>query len=436
MLKLLAAFLLVFLNAVFVAAEFSFVRIRSTRLEELSQQGNKEAFLLLRMVGELDAYLSATQLGITASSLALGWMGEPAIASLLSPFINVYLSFLPNWFVSPLAFALSFLVVTFFQIVLGELVPRTIAINKVELIALNTAKPIYVFYKLIYPLVFFFNKSARAILHLFSFSLNNETEKHTEEELRMIIDVSEREGVIDSMESKLIDNVLDFADWMAREVMVPRQDIVCLYEEDSFEENLETVRASIHTRYPLCRGDKDHIVGMVHIRGILNLLFKEPAQRNIAEIANEIIVIPEGMSVAEVFRLLQEKHMQMAVIADEYGGTAGIVTVEDLVEKIVGDLQDEYDQEEAEIIENTDGSYDFDGMLHIDTIEELLAIELPEHDEDTLGGYIFGVLGRRPEVGDKIETNGYIFEVRKIKGFRIQRVKADKVTEAQDMDEQ
>ena len=427
---------MVFLNAVFVAAEFSFVRIRSTRLEELSQQGKKNASLLLKMTGELDTYLSATQLGITASSLALGWMGEPAIASLLSPFILQYMSFLPAWIISPLSFAISFLVVTFFQIVLGELVPRTIAIQKVELIALSTAKPIYIFHKLIYPLVLFFNKSAHAILRLFSFTPDSDANKHTQEELRMIINVSEREGVIDSMESQLIDNVLDFSDLMAREVMVPRQDMVCLYEEDSFEENLETVRESIHTRYPLCRGDKDHIVGMVHIRGILSLLFKEEQERKIEDIAREIVVIPEGMSVADVFRLLQEKHMQMAVIADEYGGTAGIVTVEDLIEEIVGDLQDEYDQEEAEIVEQDDGSYEFDGMMLLDTIEELLEIELPEHDEDTLGGYIFGVLGRRAEVGDTVNTNGYVFEVKRVKGFRVQRLKVYKSIEAQDTDEQ
>lgn len=421
--------MLVFINALFVAAEFSFVRIRQTRLEELAQQNDEKASLLLKMAGELDTYLSATQLGITASSLALGWMGEPAVVRILGPFIQEYMPFIPAWVMSPLAVALSFSVITFLQIVLGELVPRNIALQKVELIALNLAKPINLFYHLIYPVVRFFNASARAILSVFGMNAQAGLDSHTQEEIRMIISKSEEGGVIDSMRSQILDNVFEFTELMAREVMVPRQDIVCLYLDASFEDNLKTVRENVHTRYPLCKGDKDNIIGVVHIRGILDLVFQPPEQQDIMKAMREVLIIPEGMSVANVFQLLQQKHLQMAVVADEYGGTAGIVTFEDLIEEIVGDIQDEYDQEDDSITEHADGSYEFDGLMLIGTVEDTLGIELSEHDEDTIGGYIFGILGRRPEIGDIVEECGYRFTVIKVKGFRVQRLKAEKQDE-------
>ncbi len=411
-----------------MAAEFSFVRIRRTRLEELLQEGDKRAKLLLQILDSLDTYLSATQLGITLSSLALGWMGEPAIASLLTPVISQYFSFVPPWFVSTLAFAVSFSIVTFFQIVLGELVPRSIALQKVELVALNTARPVYVFYMLIYPLVQFFNKSAHFILRLLSISPTPAKEiMHSQEELRMLVSASERGGVLDRIESQIIDNVFEFSERMAREIMVPRQDVVCLYEDCSFEENIKIVRESVHTRYPVCKGDKDNTIGMVHMRGIVDLLFQPPGKRDLKYIMRELVTVPAGMSVAAVLQTMQAKHAQIAVVADEYGGMAGIVTIEDLLEEIVGDIQDEYDQEEEDVVRHFDGSYELDGLVLLDAVEELFNIKFPEHDEDTLGGYVFGLLGRRPEIGDKVVLNGYEFEVRRVKGFRVQRVSVSKL---------
>jgi CBS domain containing-hemolysin-like protein len=256
-------------------------------------------------------------------------------------------------------------------------------------------------------------------------------DNHTPEELRMIVSVSERAGVIDSMGSQIIDNALDFSGLLAREVMVPRQDVTFLYADRPFAENLKAVRKSVYTRYPLCQGDKDHVIGMVHIRGIIDLLFAAPGKRDLRKVMREVVAIPEGVSAADAFQTLQKKRMQLAIVADEYGGTAGIVTVEDLMEELVGDLQDEYDQEEETILKNPDGSFEFAGLLLLDAVEEMLGITLPKHDEDTLGGYIFGSLGRRPQAGDRVGGGGYDFEVVRAKGFRVERVKAAKTNWAE-----
>jgi CBS domain containing-hemolysin-like protein len=415
------------LNGFFVTAEISFVRIRKTRLEELTKEGNEKAQLLLKIISSLDTYLSATQLGVTSCSLALGWLGEPAAAALLTPLLYSLLGALPAWLLKTVSFALSFILIIFLEIVLGELVPRAIALRRVEEIALGVARPIHLFCYLIYPLVQLFNKSALAILRLLPLSPDGKEDTHTPEELKLLVGVSEREGVIDSMESRIINNALDFSDLLAREVMVPRQDTVFLCADVSFEENLAVIRASVHTRYPIYEGDKDHVIGIAHIRGVIDLLFLPPEERDITRIMRESVTIPEGLSISAVFHTLQKKHAQMAVVADEYGGTAGIVTVEDLMEEIVGDIQDEYDQEEEPIVRNADGSLEFGGLVLLDAVEELLDIELSEHAEDTVGGYIFGLLGRRPLPGDSVRRSGYVFTVERVRGFRVERVRARQV---------
>ena len=419
-------FLLLFLNGFFVAAEFSFVRIRRTRLEEMAKEGKAGAFFLLKMLESLDTHLSAAQIGITATSLAIGWLGGSEIAAFLMLLLDAYPRFAPQWLPSSLVFAVSFGFVVFFQNVLCELVPRTLALRRVEAIALSTARPVYIFSRLIYPLVCFFSGSAHAILRFLPSGAA--ADSHTSEELRMIVSVSERAGVIDSMGSQIIDNALDFSGLLAREVMVPRQDVTFLYADRPFAENLKAVRKSVYTRYPLCQGDKDHVIGMVHIRGIIDLLFAAPGKRDLRKIMREVVTIPEGVSAADAFQTLQKKRMQLAIVADEYGGTAGIITVEDLIEELVGDLQDEYDQEEEAVLKNPDGSFEFGGLMLLDAIEEILGVTLPEHDEDTLGGYIFGLLGRRPQAGDRVSGSGYDFEVVRAKGFRVERIKAVKTS--------
>lgn len=423
--KLLAAILLVLINGFFVAAEFSLVKIRKTRLEELAHQGNGRAKLALKVVSGFDTYLGATQLGITLASLALGWLGEPAVASLLEPLVFRYFPG-STWLLHTITIMLGFTIITFLHIVIGELVPKSLAIQKVESIALFSVWPLYIFHKIGYPIIILFNKAAKGILAVMGIKAASEADlAHSEEELRMIVSASHRGGVLDQMESELIDNVFDFADRLAREVMVPRQDMVCLFVDDSFEENMRIVRETGHTRYPLCVEDKDHVIGMVHIRDLMDLYMCSTEEKDLRSIMREILVVPEGMSVAKLLQFMRRKRTHMAIVIDEYGGTAGLVALEDVIEEIIGDIQDEHDDEEdVEVRRLADGTYEFDGRVLLDDVTELLNIRLEEHDEDTIGGYIFGMLGRRPEVGDKIIIGDYKFEVLQVNGFRVVRVKA------------
>lgn len=422
---LVTAVFLVFVNGFFVIAEFALVKVRKTRLEELVQQGNSRARLALKVVTSFDTYLGATQLGITLASLALGWIGEPAVADLIEP---VILAYFPEstWLVTTLSVAIGFTVITFFHIVLGELVPKSMAIQQAEKLALFAVVPLYIFHRLGYPIIVLFNKTAKAILNVMGLKSANETElAHSEDELRMIVSASHRGGVLDQMESELIDNVFDFADRLAREVMVPRQDMCCLFTEDTFEENMRVVRETGHTRYPLCTEDKDHVIGMVHIRDLMDLDMNDTESKNLNAVMREILVVPEGMSVAKLLQFMRRKRTHLAVVADEYGGTAGLVALEDVLEEIVGDIQDEHDNdEEAEVRRFPDGCYEFDGRVLLDDVAELLNIRLEEPEEDTIGGYIFGSLGRRPEIGDKVNIGDYTFEVLQVNGFRVVRVKA------------
>lgn len=400
------------------------MKIRKTRLEELVHQGNQRAKLALKVVSSFDTYLGATQLGITLASLFLGWLGEPAISALLEPLLATYLPEL-DWFVSTISIAIGFTIITFLHIVIGELVPKSMAIQRAESLALFVVWPLYIFHKIGYPIIVLFNRAAKAITASLGLKAATEAElAHSEEELRMIVSASQRGGVLDQMESELIDNVFDFADRLAREVMVPRQDMICLFGDDSFEENMTVVRNTQHTRFPLCIEDKDHVIGMIHIRDLMDFEICNTAEKDLRTIMREILVIPEGMSVAKLLQVMRRKRIHLAVVADEYGGTAGLVALQDVLEQIVGDIQDEHDDAvETEILRLNDG-YEFDGRVLLDEVFELLNIRLEEHEEDTIGGYIFGLLGRRPEISDKVNIGDYVFEVLKVNGFRIVRVKA------------
>lgn len=430
--KLVIALLLVLLNGFFVLAEFAFVKVRKTRLEELCHQGDKRAELALAIVSSIDSYLSAVQLGITLSSLALGWIGEPAIVSLIEPFMQ---SHFPGneLLLHTTSVVIGFTIITLLHVVLGELIPKSIAIQQAENMALLAAWPLYLFHKIGYPIITIFDHTAWAILKLMGIKQAKDSEiAHSEEELRMIVSASQRGGILNQMESELIDNVFDFADRLTREVMVPRQDMICLFLEDSFEENLGVVRQSGHTRYPLCHKDKDHVLGMIHIRDLMDSGIFKTRNFDLRTIMREILVVPEGMSVAKLLQLMRRKKTHLAVVADEYGGTAGLVAMEDVLEEIVGDIQDEHDQEDTEMERLPNGVYEFDGRMLLDDVAEILDIPIEEHEEDTIGGYIFGLLGRRPEIGDQLLIGEYQFTVLKTAGFRVVRVQAKAVDEEPD----
>jgi len=425
---LLLAVGLVALNAFFVMSEFALVKVRRTRLQELADKGSRKARLALEAVEKIYPYLSAAQLGITMASLGLGWIGEPAIARLISPlFVD-----LTEWspvYTHTVAGIIAFILITLFHIVLGEQVPKSVAIEKAEGIALFVISPLRFFYRLFYPIVWAFNEVARLILGTMNIKLANEADlAHTEEELRMLVSASQEQGYLDLVEGNLLSKVFTFSDRVAREVMVPRQDIICLYTDDTYEEVLELIRQHGHTRYPLCEGDKDHVIGLIHIRDILELA-GSPLPLNIADLKRDILIVPEGMLIAELMQKMRQSRTHMAIVADEFGGTAGLITMEDILEELVGEIYDEFDLTPPEIVKNEEGEYVISGRVLLEELEDFLDIDFDEDDEvDTIGGLIFSLLGRKPQAGDYVDIGKYRFEISEVDGMRILKVRVYEIS--------
>jgi CBS domain containing-hemolysin-like protein len=425
--NLIFVMLLVLLNGFFVAAEFAMVKVRSTRIETLILEGNTRARFAKKLVHHLDAYLSACQLGITLASLGLGWIGEPAVAAMITPVME-YLGF-SGPMIHTVSFAIAFSVITALHIVLGELAPKSLAIQKADGVALWTAVPLIGFYKLMYPFIWILNKLANGILLLVGIQIANEHEAaHTEQEIRILMEESHKQGYINKTELTFLDNIFAFTERHAREVMIPRTDMICLYVEDSFAENLETALNEQLTRYPVCDSDKDHVTGFVHIKDLLKAVAGGESP-DIRTITREVIAVPESMPISDLLKLLQRDKAQMAIVVDEYGGTAGLVTVEDILEEIVGEIHDEFDEERPLIETRSDHSYSVDGLLQIKHVNHILGLKLDSDDSDTIGGWLFAQIEISPQINQKIAYDGYEFVVEEVDHMRIDRVLVRKIQE-------
>ncbi|AFI03586.1 hemolysin family protein [Helicobacter cetorum] len=425
---LVSAFLLVLLNAFFVLSEFALVKVRKSRLEELVKAGNLNAKLALDMSKRIDTYLSATQLGVTLSSLALGWVGEPAIAKLLYALLGQIDMGDNPIFIHSLSVGIAFLGITFLHVVLGEIVPKSLAIAKSEKAVLFIARPLHVFWVLFYPIVRLFDVIAHFFLERMGVDPSKEHENmHSEEELKIIVGESLKGGIIDSVEGEIIKNAVDFSDTSAKEIMTPRKDMVCLDEENSYEENIDIVLKSRFTRYPYCKGSKDNIIGMVHIRDLLSRSIFTPEMHDFKQLVRKMIIVPESASISQILIKMNKEQIHTALVIDEYGGTAGLLTMEDIIEEIMGDISDEYDLKQEGVSELEEGVFELDGMLDLESVEEVLHIEFDKECEQvTLGGYIFSLLERMPIEGDTITSHNYLFEVLSVEGARIKRLKATK----------
>ncbi len=423
----MAALLLVGLNAFFVAAEFALVRVRATRIEQLAAEGSARAKLVKRVLVDLDGHLSAVQFGITLASLALGWIGEPALAHLIEgPF-----GFLAQWVpflntpaaVHTASSVIAFSIITFLHIVLGELAPKSLAILQAEQMSLVTAPLLNWFYRLGRPVIDLFNGMTSVLLRLFGVTQPQLHElAHTDEELRMLVSASAKGGYLDETEREMLDKVFDFSERVAREIMVPRNDMVCLYVEDPIEESLRLAKEEERTRFPLCFEEKDNVLGLVHIKD----LFKyQGACTDLRKIMRPIMMVPENISISKLLKEFQRQRTQMAILVDEYGGTAGLITVEDVLEELVGEIQDEFDEiEEPDVEKVAPDVYEVDGALLLEEVTEEFGLQLDsEADVDTVGGYVFTILGRQPEPGDQVELGPYLGEVVETEGFRITRLR-------------
>lgn len=420
-LNLLLVFLLVLLNGVFVAAEFSLVKMRQSRLVQLVAEGNRLAGVALKVNHKLDAYLSATQLGITLTSLGLGWIGEPAISELLIAPLMHNLGITNEALISTVSVAIGFCIITFLHIVLGELAPKSIAIQRTEGTALLLSAPLLWFYRIFLPVIWVLNKSANGILKMVGIEPANESEAaHSEEEIRILMSESAKSGVIDANEMKLMDNLFDFSDLRAREIMLPRTDMDVLFTNNTLEENLQIVSETKHSRYPVAIDNKDRIIGFVHIT---DLLLAEPEkQRDLASFVRPIMDVSETAEISRVLRQMQAKHEQLALVVDEYGGTAGILTAEKILEEIVGDLYDEFENERPEI-EVYDDYFSVDGRMLIEEVNDLTGLMIEEHNVDSIGGWLFKELEGNPTNGKKATFDGVDFEVEEATRLRVTRVK-------------
>lgn len=415
---------LVFANAFFVVSEFSIVKIRRTKLEELAHSGSRRAKIALKINDHLNTYLSAIQLGITIASLGLGWIGEPAVSKLLEKVVAGFFADNPVLLHS-VSFGIAFSFITLLHVVLGELVPKSLAIQATERYVLAVAPALYTFNRIFSPFIWVFDHLSIWILHLMGTKQATETEEtHSEEEIKIIIDASQKGGIIDETEGEIIQNAIDFSEICAHEIMIPRQDIKCLYLHYTPEETLNFVKTHHHTRFPLCNKDRDHIVGMIHIRDILEHTGETQNKDFLNKICRKILFVPENKSISEILNEMMLQRTHLAIVVDEYGGTAGMLSMEDILEELVGDIRDEHDEQTCEPVKKIDDKVcEFDGVVLIEDAFECMNLPEIEHDESTIGGYVFGLLGREPKVGDTIEDDYCVYEVMAVNNMRITRVK-------------
>jgi len=432
-LDLFISLLLVLLNGFFVGAEFALVRVRSTRLQELANEGKAAARMALHCVRHFDVYLSSTQLGITLASLALGSLSEPAVSTLLHPaFEAVHLE--PG-LQHVLSFILALSLVSVFHMVIGELVPKSYAIQKPEELAMAIAFPLHWFYVLFRPAIWVINGIARVVLRLLRIAPAGEHElTHSEEELRMILTASGESGVLKDSEVDLVKHVFEFADKVASEVMVPRVDMVYMDAAWALERNLEVARKHTFTRYPLCDGGPDEVIGMIHVRDLLRWVYAErespngagpdsqARQGDIRDIMYEILFVPETKSIDQLLREFQLRKMHMAVVVDEYGGTAGILTIEDVLEQIVGEIYDEREEPRPEVQPQGEDRFLVDGRVLLGDLKADYDIEIPPNGSETVGGWMLDQLGAIPEPGITVETEDYTLQVQEMDGQRVLKV--------------
>ena len=427
--NIIAIFLLVFMNGFFVATEFAMVKVRKSRIETLVLEGDRSAKYTLRVVKGLNSYLSACQLGITLASLGLGWIGEPAVADMLIPLFNLFN--MSDSAIHSISFILGFAIITCFHIVLGELAPKSLAIISAEKIAMYTALPLIMFYKVTFPIMWTLNHSTNLVLKLVGISQVAEQEAaHTDEEIKLLVEDSYKHGLIDKTELTFVDNIFDFSERTVKEIMIPRTDMECIFIEDTFEKIIAFALDKQLSRYPVCRDDKDNVIGFIHIKDLYKLKI-EGKDQNLEDIIREIKFVPETMSIGDLLKVFKKEKSQMTIIIDEYGGTFGLVTIEDILEEIVGEMQDEFDEDDDEIIKTEDGSYLVDGRVLFEDVIELLDIDIEVENIDTIGGWIYSQLTSYPKVNDKVTYENYEFIVLKCDSKRISKAMIKKLSQKQ-----
>jgi putative hemolysin len=413
---------LVFANGFFVAAEFSIVTVRKTRIDQLIAEGHRGARAVRRAVTNPQPYIAATQLGITMASIGLGWIGEPALASMLEPLLGFVPATIAAATAHSIAATIAFAMVTSLHIVLGELAPKTIALEKSEGTALLVVKATELFMYTFWPFISVLNRAGRGVVQLLGLhSKGGHAMVHSEEELMMLVTASQEAGVIEEHEEQMLHRVFGFADLHAGKLMVPRTEIVAVPASASRDQLLSQIAAQPHTRIPVYRRDLDDVIGMLHLTDVMKGL-AAGATFDAATLAREAVTVPETLRADDLLAEMKRRRVREAIVIDEYGGTAGLVTFESLMERIVGEIPGETGADNARITLRSDGSADIDGLALVSEVNGRFAMHIDEHVYNTVGGFVLGCLGRSARIGDTIHADGRRMTVLALDGLRVARV--------------
>jgi CBS domain containing-hemolysin-like protein len=425
--------ILIALTAFFVTSEFAIVKVRSSRIDQLIEEGNKSAISVKRVISNLDEYLSACQLGITMTALGIGALGEPTFEHILHPILAFFN--LPESLTSIFSIVIAFSIMTFLHVVVGELAPKTVAIQKAEWITLMTARPLIMFYKLMFPIIWVLNGSARLITGIFGLKPISEHElAHSEEELRIILSESYKNGEINQSEFKYVNKIFEFDNRIAKEIMVPRTEIVSLAKDETLETFMTIIKEEKFTRYPIIDGDKDHIIGMVNMKELLTdiLDYQDLSAKTLETYIRPIIKVIDTIPIHSLLVKMQKERIHMAILMDEYGGTSGLVTVEDIIEEIVGEIRDEFDTDEVPMIRKIeDDHFIIDSKVLVSEVNDLLGLDINDEDIDTIGGWIL-TENYEAKQGDVIQFELYSFKIVDMEEHHIKYIEVTKQQEVKE----
>lgn len=428
------AFLL-FSNGFFVAAEFAMVKVRKTRIEQLVKEGDFNAKLALEAIKDLDKFIAAVQLGVTISSIGLGWVGEATLARIIEPVFVFLPGISQNIATHTVSVSIAFALITFLHVVLGELIPKSIALEYTEKTALIIARPMQAITWVFNPFIWMLNGFGNWVLKIMHIPHSHKSSLvHSSEELDMLVDASYNGGVLNETEKDMLHNVFKFSDLTAKQVMIPRTDMLCVPIDMSLEELNQFATENQYTRYPVYEGDIDHITGLIHVKDLYKLSIDD-TDCPIERIQREIMLVPETMTMDNLVLEFKKRKGQMAIVIDEFGGTSGLITLEDVIEEIFGDVQDEFDEEEEEecdIQEIAPNTYLANAMLRTDEIAEFFDMDeesIEDEDVETIGGLVVKLLGRLAEVNDTVSHSGFTFIVKEIDGARITKLEIIKEEE-------
>ncbi len=415
--------LLLLSNGFFVAAEFAMVSVRKTRIIQLTNEGNVSAKLALDALKDLDRFVAAVQLGVTISSIGLGWVGEATLVKMILPLFKFFPANYQIATAHTVSITIAFSLITILHVVIGELMPKSIALQYPEKTTLLIALPMKLITKLFNPFIYVLNGLGNFLLRLIKVSPSRTSHlAHSAEELNMLINASYNEGVLNETEKQLLHNVFKFSDLTAKQVMVPRTDMACIPSDISFEELNKLATESQYTRYPVYEENLDHISGIIHVKDLYGLLLNKE-EFSVQKLLRPVFLVPETITMDILLREFQKRQSQIAIVVDEFGGTSGLITLEDVLEEIFGEVQDEFDEdEEADIKEIAENTYLANAMMRLDEIAEFFDVEMIDEDVDTIGGLVIKLLGRIAQIDDIVQVQNLELTVKEIVGARITKL--------------